>query len=69
MSELHRRFIQIRSETNNASDLIVLWYAAKKMKYSRAVVSKVFNLCVNKEEYDQEDKKELIDYITKYSNE
>lgn len=68
MSELQVRFKAMREVNNNASDIVLLWYAAKEMKYSRAIVSKAFNSCVSKEEYDIEDKAELIDYITRYSN-
>lgn len=69
MSELRKRFDELRTLSVNASDLIILWYAARGMKYPRPMIYKVFNQVVDKEEYDQCDKTELIDYIYNYSNE
>lgn len=63
MSELHRRFITIQSQRPEFGAVIIMWYAVNGMKYSKDTIRKVFNLCVPKDEYDKEDKPELIEHL------
>lgn len=67
MSDLQRRFIQLREEMPIHGDVIVLWYAVKGMGYSPQQIRSVFNVWVSKTEYDVEDKIEILDYLFKAS--
>lgn len=68
MEDLKRRFDDLRGQITGAGDIIILWYAVNHMRYSDIIIRRAFNQLVSKDEYEEEDKKELIDYLIKYTN-
>lgn len=63
MAELKRRFFMIKEENPDAGDVILMWYACSGKKYTRMMIAQVFRQVVDKDQYEPEDKKELINYL------
>lgn len=67
MKDLENRFNACKNDFPDFGDVIIMWYAVCGMKYPHDIILKVFNKCVNKDEYDQSEKSELIAYLDRYS--
>lgn len=59
----------IREDFPDHGDIICLWYATYGKKYTRNMIARIFNSDIPKDQYEMEDKKSIIDYITHASNE
>lgn len=67
MKDLENRFYLCKQDHPEYGDVILMWYAVCGMKYPHDIIVKVFNKCVNRDEYEQSEKPELIAYLDKYS--
>lgn len=68
MKDLKKIFLNLKEEHPSHGDVILMWYAVNQMGYSKDIIRKVFNSCVSRDEYDQEDKPEIIDQLFKASS-
>lgn len=67
MKDLKNRFLLIQEQNPIHGDVILIWYAVNGMNYSKDIIRKVFNLVVSKDQYDPEDKNEILEYLNNAS--
>ena len=67
MNDLKRIFLQLKETTQGLGDIIILSEAVKGKKYPREVIRRVFNSVISKDEYEEDEKSEIIDFLVKYS--
>lgn len=68
MNDLKKRFHQFREEHPSLGDVIIMSMAVDSMKYSKTVVQRAFNELVSKEEYEQDEKREIVICLIAYTN-
>ena len=68
MNDLKKRFIEKHEKFPQLGDVIIMSMAVDKMKYPKEVIRNAFNKLVSKEEYELDEKSEIINYLNKYSN-
>ncbi len=67
MKELVKRFQQFREEHPALGDVIIMSMAVDGMKYPKLTIQRAFNMFVSKEEYEQDEKREIIESLVAYS--
>lgn len=65
MSELRRRFALFKADNPCLGDVIILWMAIKNKGYSRRDILKGFKEFVTEDQFLQEEKAEIIEYLEK----
>ncbi len=65
MKEFERQFKSFRDEFPALGDVIIMSMALEGKKLTKAFVQKAFNKLVSKEEYEQDEKREIIDSLMK----
>lgn len=67
MKELNKRFERFREENPHLGDVIIMSMTVEGELYSKEIIQRAFNKLVSKEEYEQDEKKEIIDSLVNYS--
>lgn len=65
MKELRRRFALFKTDNPNLGDTIILWMAIKNQGFSRRDILKGFKEFVTEDQFLEEEKGEIIDYLEK----
>lgn len=68
MSEIRKRFLKFREEHPSLGDVIILSMSIGGMSYTPSAIRKAFDELVSKEEYDKEEKGEIINSLINYTN-
>ena len=67
MKELNKRFKRFREENQNLGDVIIMSMAIEGMGYTKELIQRAFNKLVSKDEFEQDEKREIIESLLKYS--
>lgn len=67
MKDLKKRFESFREEHPSLGDVIIMSMAVEGQSYSKELIQRAFNALVSKEEYEQDEKREIVEYLIKYS--
>ena len=67
MNDLKKRFQQFREEHPSLGDVIIMSMAVEGQSYSRELIQRAFNKLVSREEFEQDEKREIIDSLLLYS--
>lgn len=67
MKELNKRFGEFREEHPGLGDVIIMSMAVEGQQYPRDVIQRAFNKLVSKEEYEQDEKREIVECLINYS--
>ena len=67
MKELNKRFERFREENPNLGDVIIMSMAVEAKLYSKEMIQRAFNKLVSKEEYEQDEKREIVESLYNYS--
>lgn len=67
MNDLKRIFLQLKETTEGLGDVIIMANAVKGKKYPIETIRRAFNNCVSKDEYENEDKVEIVNYLFNHS--
>jgi len=67
MKELKRRFIMMKAENPFLGDVIIFGMAVKGQVYPKEVIQRAFNSLVSKDEYEKEEKAEIVESLLKYT--
>lgn len=68
MNDLKKRFREFREEHPALGDVIIISMAVDGMKYPKTVIQRAFNELVSKEEYEQDEKREIVICLIAYTN-
>lgn len=68
MKDLETRFEQFRKANPYNGDYIIMCMTVRGMGWKRSFILKAFNKLVSDEEYSQDEKHELIDYLEVQTN-
>ncbi len=68
MKSVERRFNNIAMKNPNWSSYVCFSEAVAGQQFSRGSISKYFNKLVEKDDYDSEDKKELLKGLNRITN-
>ena len=60
MKELIKRFQKFREEHPALGDVIIMSMAVESQSYTKEIIQRAFNKLVSKEEYEQDEKREII---------
>ena len=67
MNDLKKRFLAFREEFPALGDVIIMSLAVENMRYSKSTILRAFNELVSKDEYEQDEKGEIVNYLFEYS--
>ena len=68
MKELKKRFQLFREEHPSLGDVIIMSIVVENMNYPKTTIQRAFNELVSKEEYEQNEKSEIVQALFDYSN-
>jgi DNA-directed RNA polymerase subunit L len=67
MKELIKRFQNFREEHPALGDVIIMSMTVEGKQYPKEVIQRAFNKLVSEEEYEQDEKREIIESLLNYS--
>ena len=67
MKEIIKRFNRFREENPNLGDVVIMSMTVGGMEYPKELIQRAFNKLVSKEEYEQDEKREIVDCLINYS--
>lgn len=68
MNDLKKRFRYFREEHPALGDVIIMSMAVDGMKYPKTTIQRAFNDMVSKEEYEVDEKREIVLCLITYTN-
>ena len=68
MNNLKKRFLSFREEFPALGDVIIISMAVEGMEYPKRLIQRAFNELVSKDEFAEDEKREIIDGLINYSN-
>lgn len=67
MKELKKRFRDFREEHPSLGDVIIMSMSVDSQGYKKTLIQRAFNELVSKEEYEQDEKREIVQSLVDYS--
>mgnify|MGYP001559843384 CR=1 FL=1 len=67
MEQLKKRFLRFREEHPVLGDVIIFSMAVEGQGFPKELIQRAYNKLVSKEEYEQDEKKEIIEGLVNYS--
>lgn len=67
MKELEKNFSRYREEHPALGDVIIMSMTVEGMEYPKELIQRAFNKLVSKEEYEQDEKREIIEGLVLHS--
>ena len=67
MNDIKKRFLVFREEHPSLGDVIIMSMAVDGQAYSKPTIQRAFNKLVSKEEYEQDEKREIVESLVNYS--
>jgi hypothetical protein len=68
MKTIERRFLAVRKRNVNLGDYPTLYKAVKCAEFKETTISKWFSILVSKDEYDLQDRRQLVKQLTEASS-
>lgn len=67
MKELKKRFESFKEEHPSLGDVIIMSMAVESQEYTKEIIQRAFNQLVSKDEYEQDEKREIVESLINYS--
>lgn len=67
MKELLKRFCRYREEFPSLGDVVIMSLSVENQNYPKSFIQRAFNKLVSTEEYEQDEKREIVESLVNYS--
>ena len=67
MKNLKDRFKKFREQFPYLGDVVIMSLSVENQNYPRETIQRAFNKLVSKEEYEQDEKREIVESLVNYS--